>query len=135
MKRPCILVIDHEFPGTISTRKLVIETAKFNVITAYSSHEGIETLVRFPNVDGVVLNAGNRDIPCEELVAKMKKMLPGLPIIVTSDSGEEDCGNGDHSVRSFDPAMLLEKLRALFPMEDAIIRKQERKLGKDEEVI
>lgn len=135
MRRPCILVIDHEFPGTISTRKLVIETAKFNVITAYSSHEGIETLERFPNVDGVVLNAGNRDISCAKLVARMKKLLPNLPIIVTSDSGDEDCGHGDHSVRSFEPAMLLEKLRTLFPHEDKVIRKTERKLGKDEEVI
>jgi hypothetical protein len=134
MKRPCILVIDHEFPGTISTRKLVIETAKFNVITAYTSHEGIATLARFPNVDGIVLNAGNHDIPCEELVAQMKKMLPNLPIIVTSNSGQDDCGGGDHSVRSFEPALLLEKLRELFPLEDAVIRKQERILGKDEEV-
>lgn len=36
MIRPCFLVIDREFPGSISTRKLVLETAKFNVLTAYS---------------------------------------------------------------------------------------------------
>ena len=133
MKRPCILVIDHEFPGTISTRKLVIETAKFNVITAYSSHEGIETLARFPNVDAVVLNAGNHDIPCEELVLQMKNLLPALPIVVTSDSGQEDCGKGDHSVRSFEPASLLEKLRSLFPEEDVEIRQAEKKLAREEE--
>jgi DNA-binding NtrC family response regulator len=133
MRRPCILVIDHEFPGTISTRKLVIETAKFNVITAYSSHEGIETLERFPNVDAVVLNAGNHDIPCEELVLQMKQLLPALPIIVTSDSGQEDCGKGDHAVRSFEPASLLEKLRSLFPGEDGEIRQAEKKLARKEE--
>ena len=134
MKRPCILVIDHEFPGTISTRKLVIETAKFNVITAYSSHEGMETLERFPNVDAVVLNSGNRDIPCAELVAAIKKMLPKLPVVVTSDSGQDDCGMGNHSVRTFEPASLLETLRGIFPEADKVIRQTEKKLARVEEV-
>ena len=48
--RPCFLVIDHEFPDSISTRKLVLETAKYNVITAYSGNEAVETLKLFPNV-------------------------------------------------------------------------------------
>jgi DNA-binding response OmpR family regulator len=117
MIRPCILVIDHEFPGSISTRKLVLETAKYNVITAYSSREGIETLERFPAVDGVVLNAGNHDIPCEDAVATIRKAYPSMPIIVTSDSGQDECEGAHHAVRSFDPAALLEKLRALFPFD------------------
>lgn len=133
MKRPCILVIDHEFPGTISTRKLVIETAKFNVITAYTSQEGIETLERFPNVDAVVLNAGDRDIPCVDLVKRLKELSPSLPIVVTSDSGQDDCGKGDHSVRSFDPASLLETLRTIFPAEDKEIKRVEKKLAQDTE--
>jgi hypothetical protein len=39
MIRPCFLVVDQEHSGSISTRKLVIETAKFNVLTAYSGAE------------------------------------------------------------------------------------------------
>jgi len=52
--RPCFLVIDREFPGSISTRKLVLETAKFNVITSYSAQEAVETLKKFPALQGVV---------------------------------------------------------------------------------
>ncbi len=129
MRRPCILVIDHEFPGTISTRKLVIETAKFNVITAYSSVEGLETLARFPNADAVVLNAGNHDIPCTEAVAAiLKKQHPGIPIIITSDSGQDDCGGAHHTIPTFNPAALLEKLRDIFPSEDQAIRETEKNL-------
>ena len=36
MIRPCFLIVDQEYAGSISTRKLVIETAKLNVLTAYS---------------------------------------------------------------------------------------------------
>jgi DNA-binding response OmpR family regulator len=117
MIRPCVLVIDHEFPGSISTRKLVIETAKYNVITAYSSREGIETLARFPAVDAVVLDAGNHDIPCVEAVATISKAFPTMPIIITSDSGTDECQGAHHSVRSFEPAALLAKLRSLFPFD------------------
>lgn len=63
MTRPCFLVVDREHSGSISTRKLVIETAKFNVITAYSSDEAIDTLRRFPAVSGIVLDAGMKDMP------------------------------------------------------------------------
>ena len=45
MIRPCYLVVDREFSANISTRKLIIETAKFNVITAYS---GVEALDQSP---------------------------------------------------------------------------------------
>src|SRR5580693_3560560 len=64
MNRPCFLVIDREFPGSISTRKLVIETAKFNVLTAYSGKEALEIFKKFPAVGGVVLDGGLDDISC-----------------------------------------------------------------------
>jgi CheY-like chemotaxis protein len=51
-------VVDHEFPDSISTRKLVLETAKYNVSTAYSGREAVETLKLFPNVSGIVMNEG-----------------------------------------------------------------------------
>jgi hypothetical protein len=70
MNRPCFLVIDREFPGSISTRKLVIETAKFNVLTAYSGKEAIEMITRFPAVSGVVLDGGLEDVPCDEVASK-----------------------------------------------------------------
>ncbi len=48
MVRPCFLVIDHEHAGTISTRKLVIESAKLNVLTAFSGEEALAMLKKFP---------------------------------------------------------------------------------------
>jgi hypothetical protein len=88
MDRPCFLVVDHEYPGDISTRKLVIESAKFNVITAYDADEAITCLKRFSKVDGVVINAemGN-DEECRGLIENLRKVVPKLEIVVTSAGG------------------------------------------------
>src|ERR1700692_3947670 len=67
MLRPCFLVVDREFPGSISTRKLVIETAKFNVLTAYSAEEAMELLERSPAVSGVVIDDGIEGVAIEAL--------------------------------------------------------------------
>ncbi len=90
MIRPCFLVIDREFPGSISTRKLVIETAKFNVLTAYSGQEALEVFTRFPAVTGIVLDGGLDDIPCGELADKIKLLQPNVPIIVITTPGFTD---------------------------------------------
>lgn len=130
MIRPCILVVDAEFPGSISSRKLVIETAKFNVITAYSGLEAIETLERFPKVDAVVVNADEQDTPCAEVVRRLKAIVPNIPIIVSSSNADDDCG-GHFSVSKFNPAALLERLRAMFPGATVRIEQIEKKLAED----
>ena len=129
MTRPCFLVIDREYSGSISTRKLVIETAKFNVITAYSAVEALETLQRFRNVDGVVLDAGIRDIPCCELIGKIKHLAPHLPVITISAPGTHDCPEADHQLETFDPARLLALLRQLQPEKAAEIEARNEKLS------
>ncbi len=129
MVRPCFLVIDREYAGSISTRKLVIETAKLNVITAYSAKEAIETLERFPKVDGVVLDAGVRDMSCCDLIARIKEFIPALPIITISAPGTHDCPQADHQLESFDPARLLLLLRKLQPEESADIEDRNEDLS------
>lgn len=115
MVRPCFLVIDREYVGSISTRKLVIETAKFNVITAYSSAEAIETLQLYPAVSGIVLDAGMEDMPYTELIRSLKHLQPKVPIIVISAPGSGWCSEADHQLESFDPSRLLLLLQSLVP--------------------
>ena len=121
MVRPCFLVIDREFASSISTRKLVIETAKLNVITAYSSGEAIATLTRFPAVDGVVMDARMGDMPCEELVKALKGIHPGIVVIAISGPEGDWCTGADHHLQTFEPARLLELLKRLEPERTAAI--------------
>jgi DNA-binding NtrC family response regulator len=113
MVRPCFLVVDPEFPGSISTRKLVIETAKLNVITAYGASEATETLGRFPGVNAIVLNATVEGIPCGELIDSLRAIVATVPIIVTSAGGHADCGQADYRLDSYDPKSLLDLLVSL----------------------
>jgi CheY-like chemotaxis protein len=132
MIRPCFLVVDREFSANISTRKLIIETAKFNVITAYSGAEAIETVKRFPAIDGIVLDAGLRDRPAAEVVHELKQLHPELPIILICVPGADDCAEADYHLEFFDPARLLELLQKLRPKETEAIQARNQALSEEE---
>jgi CheY-like chemotaxis protein len=129
MTRPCFIVLDREHSGTISMRKLVIESDKLNVITAYSGAEALETFDRFPAVNGLILNASIPDIPCDDVIATIRRRAPKLPIIVVQTAGAPECPNADHYIDSFDPVPLLELLRKLFPRATEAIKEQDDALS------
>jgi response regulator RpfG family c-di-GMP phosphodiesterase len=128
--RPCFLVVDNEYPESISTRKLVIETAKINVITTYSGEEAIETLSRFPAVDGVVLDSEVRGIPCAKLIARLHEIRPDLPMVVVSPGGDERCEGKHHHVSGYNPRELLTKLQQICPTEFRQIIGHDEELGR-----
>ncbi|MGA8530176.1 MAG: response regulator [Acidobacteriaceae bacterium] len=117
MIRPCFLVVDKQYPGSISTRKLVIETAMLNVLTAYSAEEAIDMLRRFPNVNGVVMDTQVPGLPCRELIDQLRAIRRDLPIITVSPSGQDPCGSEDSHVSSYDPQDLLDRLQVVCPRE------------------
>ena len=131
MIRPCFLVIDREFPGSISTRKLVIETAKFNVITAYSAPEALETLNAFPAIHGVIMDSVVSGMGCVALVDGLKKIKPKIPVVAICGPGDPSCANADYELESFDPRRLLELLRRLLPEEAEAIERREEFLNRE----
>lgn len=131
MVRPCFLVIDREFAGSISTRKLVIETAKFNVITTYTSQEAIDTLAAYPSVNGAVVDANMPQMSCSDLVKELKRIKPSLPVIVVSAPGAPPCAGADHRLESFDPRLLLAILQKLEPQQTAAIESRNEQLSRD----
>ena len=113
MVRPCFLVIDKQYPGSISARKLVIETAMLNVLTAYGAEEAIQTLTRFPNVDGIVIDTEVQGMSCQHLIERLRSIRRELPIVTVSPSGYEPCGGEQHHVSSYNPRELLEHLQQI----------------------
>jgi len=113
MVRPCFLVIDKQFPGSISTRKLVIETALLNVITAYNAEEAVQTFTRFPAVDGIVLDTEVHGLPCDRLIERLRAIRHDVPVITVSPSGYEPCGGEQYHVSSYDPRDLLDQIQQI----------------------
>jgi CheY-like chemotaxis protein len=132
MVRPCFIVVDPEHSGSISTRKLVIESAKLNVITAYSGTEAIETVKKYPAVDGVVCNSEVRDRPLAEVVDAIKAMNRRLPVIVVGPLNGSAVHQADYHIESFEPRRLLDLLQSLMPQKVSAITEHEDKLRDDE---
>lgn len=124
--RPCFLVVDHEFAGSISTRKLVLETAKFNVITAYSYAEARATLELFPNVHACVVN-GHSDGNAERLLRYIEISHPTVKRVLTGNKTNVNTSVDLH-VETYSPEALLLGLRKLFPEDAAKAESIERNL-------
>ena len=109
MRKLVVLMIEVEQPEGVSARKLVLETAKHNVITAYTGHAGLQLLYRFPNVDAVVVHTGMTDVSCEEIIRRVKEELPAMPVIVLSPHGHAaQFKSADFTVDSYIPNEILE---------------------------
>ena len=122
--RPCFIVMDAEHSGSISTRKLVIESAKLNVISSYTGAEAIETVRKFPAVDGLVCNVEVKDMPISEIVQAVKNINPRLPIIAICPWLDRIPGV-DYHVPTFDPRQLLDVLQSIMPAKISAILEHE----------
>jgi response regulator RpfG family c-di-GMP phosphodiesterase len=113
MHRPTFLMAEPEPQQALSARKLVLETAKFNVLTAHSTQEAIELSQIFPEVNALIVH-GNISGNCSEVVAQFKRKTPHGPAILLAPSASISCDGVDHRVSSHDPEELLRLLRELF---------------------
>ena len=111
--RPAFLVAEPEPLQALSVRKLVLETGKFNVLTAHSTRESIDTFHLFPNVTAVIL-AGESDIDCEKVASVIKGATDKVPVIYLHGSIGGRCVHADHHLSSHEPEALLELVRSLF---------------------
>ncbi len=107
-----LLMIETEQPEGLSARKLVVESARHNVLTAYNSKEGLALLHRFPNVDAVLVHGLIPD--CDEVIAAVFRQSPKLPIIVASPATDRDYPGATYVVPSHEPAAMLDLLSTKF---------------------
>jgi hypothetical protein len=96
----------------LSLRKLVAETAKFNVLTSHSPHEAVTLLEMFPRIDAIVLVAEIGE--CEKIVEDAKQIRPDAPIILLSANQTAQCDGIEHHLSSHEPEELVNLLRSMF---------------------
>lgn len=111
MPRPTILVAEREPLQALSTRKLVLETAKFNVLTAHSTKEALDLFQMFPNISMAVLSM-HEEIDCRRIARSIKEIRSKIPIIALSPREGESCDFADHTLSSYEPEPLLQLIRS-----------------------
>ena len=105
-------MVEPEPNEALSVRKLVVETAKFNVTMAYNTAEARELLQKFPRVEALVIIA---EIPgCAQVVKKAKSINSAIPVILLSANLTARCANADHHISSHEPETLVNLLRSVF---------------------
>jgi hypothetical protein len=112
--RLVVLMIEVEQPEGVSTRKLVLETALHNVITAYTTEAGLRLLRRFPNVDVGVVHTELDDYSFEDTVRELKSIRNDVAVIGISPGSGRDMDGADHMLSSHDPHALLQILAERF---------------------
>lgn len=108
--RVVVLMIEIEQPEGLSARKLVLETSKHNVLTAYSGIAGIELFRRFPAVDVVVIHVDVSDLRFEEVVQRVRAIRADVPIMALSPVGPIVLQNVDYVIPSHEPQAILKVL-------------------------
>jgi CheY-like chemotaxis protein len=112
MPRPTILVAEPEPSQALSVRKLVLETAKFNVLTAHSTREALDLFHLFPNVSMAVLVGGN-NIDCDSIAKSIKGATDKVPVVFLNMSIGGICREADHNLPSGEPEKLLDLIRSV----------------------
>jgi DNA-binding response OmpR family regulator len=105
-----VLMIEVEQPEGLSARKLVLETAKHNVITAYSGWSGIQLFKRFPDVDAVVIHVDVSNPDFDQVVAEIREIRPRVPIIALSPVGAQALPGVNYVIPSHEPHAILKVL-------------------------
>jgi len=114
--RRVLLVVDHPTKDSISSRKLVLEAGKFNVLTTFTAEETFETAEKF-DVDGFVVDCSVEDPHAAEICESLKERHPQRPIFAvvaesSVDGHAPDCV--DYVVKSSDPQKLLSTVIEVF---------------------
>lgn len=112
-RRPTLIVAEPEPGEALSTRKLVLETSKFNVLTAHSTEEALDIFQSFPHVACIVAVACE-EIDCAPIVKFVRTVRGGgIPVIVLSPRHGYRCAGADHHLSSHDPEGLVQLLRSI----------------------
>lgn len=113
--RPALLVAEREPENGLSTRKLLLETAKFNVITTHSITETKEALQLFaPGLGGLVVTSHLGDEnECGAVAKAFKEAKPKAPVFYLSPTGMESCRWADHHLSTYEPDKLLTLVRTI----------------------
>lgn len=93
-------------------RKLVLETGKFNVLTAHTTSDALGIFGMFPNISMLVLAEGE-GIGCETVAKTVRQRSAKIPIVFLHPKMSATCDYADYTLSSFEPEKLIELARSV----------------------
>lgn len=124
MARPTLLVAEPEPLQALSVRKLVLETAKLNVLTAHSTREALDLFHLFPNISMAVL-VGESAIDCDAVAKHIRTTTDKIPVVFVTGRIGARCEHAHHNRASGEPEGLLDLARSLLGDPRELDRKQQ----------
>jgi len=124
--RPIFLVVDPPDPEALSTRKLILESQKYNVLTAFTGPEAVEIAARVP-INAVVLHERVQDGDSVGLAGELKRTRPDVPVWMVAPHPHIRVANVDQVLSSFEPLALVglaEKTFGNYIVKDESLREQ-----------
>jgi CheY-like chemotaxis protein len=112
--RLVVLMVEVEQPEGISARKLILETARHNVLTAYSGDDAVKLLQRFPNIDLAVIHTELEGKAFASTVRRLKEVCPDLYIVAISPVVYGGLEGVNTVLSSYNPQALLDFLAKRF---------------------
>ncbi len=96
----------------ISARKLVLEAARYNVITGYSADDALELIKRFPRIDGMIVHSGigDSDGSYRRLIDHAMEANPMCFVVLLSPDANTLHPDVKFHLSSHDPKQLLDLL-------------------------
>lgn len=103
---------------SLSTRKLLIESAGYNCLSAISAEQALQIVKEYP-VHAVVLDSDVIDIPPSEFIDQVKRLRPDIPIYLLSHEAWVPPDLKTRVTKAFhkmgDPRELVHEIAAAFP--------------------
>ena len=114
MVRPTFIVAEPAPPEGLSSRKLVIETAYYNVLTVHSASELMEIIDIFPKADAVIIHVALPHLNMSEATRKVREKMPNSLIIALAQTSSAVHNEVDELLSSHEPQALLALLEERF---------------------
>ena len=110
-QRLAFLIIETEPSQNLSTRKLLLESAKHTVINAFGAEEGLQLFKRFPNVDAVIIDSEMSG--CSRVAKMIKDQIPNIPLVCLDARIGAKSSWANKTISANDPAELLKMLEEM----------------------
>lgn len=80
-KKQRVFLIVEAGQTCLSTRKMILETAGFNVLSATTARQALEMSMQHPT-DAVLFDVDVHDLPLREAITRLKQERPDRPVFL-----------------------------------------------------